>query len=263
MKISILIEGKTELAFKPHLIRFLESRLAGKMPKIRFISYDGRIPKQDKLRRTVKNLLYDGSDAVIALTDVYTGDDNFKDAEDAKNKMKQWVGDIPQFYPHVAKHDFEAWLLPYWSEIQKLAKHDKSKPGNNPEEVNHNKPPSRHLMEIFEAGKCRKSYNKPRDANRILKGQDLLISAQACPELKKFLYRIIRLCDKSKSPDDMKRIDLCIIDKKDEGRPREVVQKYCECMNSKMDESETESVTQWEKTHPKEQKECSDNVGWK
>ncbi len=197
MKISILIEGKTELAFKPHLNRFLTSRLAGNMPKIKFISYDGRIPKQDKLKRTVINLLDDGSNAVIALTDVYTGTDDFKDAEDAKNKMQQWVGNISQFYPHVAKHDFEAWLLPYWSVIQKLAKHNKAKPGNNPEEVNHDKPPSRHLMEIFESGKCRNSYNKPRDANRILKDQDILISARVCPELKKFLNTIIECCDKS------------------------------------------------------------------
>ncbi|CAN2042390.1 DUF4276 family protein [Candidatus Magnetomoraceae bacterium gMMP-15] len=199
MKISVLIEGKTELAFKPHLNKFLKSRLAGNMPKIRFISYDGRIPKQNKLKRVVENLLNsDRCDAVIALTDVYTGTNDFKDAEDAKYKMKQWVGNISKFYPHVAKYDFEAWLLPYWSVIQKLAKHNKSKPGNKPEDVNHSKPPSRHLMEIFEAGKCRKSYNKPRDANRILKGQDILISAQACPELKQFLNTIIRCCDESK-----------------------------------------------------------------
>ncbi len=65
------------------------------------------------------------------------------------------------------------------------------------------------------------------------------------------------------SPDDMKWIAQCIIDNKDEGQPMEVVQKYCECMNSKMEDSEIQSVTQWEKTHPKERKECSDNAGWK
>ncbi len=65
------------------------------------------------------------------------------------------------------------------------------------------------------------------------------------------------------SPDDMKWIAQCIMDNKDEGQPMEVVQKYCECMNSKMDDNETQSVTQWEKSHPKEQKECSDKAGWK
>ena len=65
------------------------------------------------------------------------------------------------------------------------------------------------------------------------------------------------------TPDDMKWIAQCIMDNKDEGQPMEVVQKYCECMNSKMDDNETQSVTQWEKSHKKEQKECSDAAGWK
>jgi len=36
---------------------------------------------------------------------------------------------------------------------------------------------------------------KPRDARRILKDKDLLISAIACPELKAFLNRILQLCE--------------------------------------------------------------------
>ena len=71
MKISILVEGETELAFKPHLQTFLGSVLAGQMPRLDFFPYDGRIPKGDKLRRTVEQLLTNGrtpADAVIALT---------------------------------------------------------------------------------------------------------------------------------------------------------------------------------------------------
>ncbi len=45
------------------------------------------------------------------------------------------------------------------------------------------------------AGKYKRRYKKPRDANRILKDKDLLISARACPELKAFLNRILQLCD--------------------------------------------------------------------
>ena len=192
MNISILVEGKTELAFKEHLHRFLKTRVSGRMPRLRFISYDGRIPKGDKLRSVVINLLKDRYDAVIALTDVYTGIDDFADPADAKAKMRQWVGHIPEFHPHVANRDFEAWLLPYWPEIQKLASHNKSAPGIHPEKVNNTKPPSYHIKAIFEAGKSRRSYNKPRDAHRILKGRDLSISAQASPELKKFLNTILK-----------------------------------------------------------------------
>jgi len=67
----------------------------------------------------------------------------------------------------------------------------------------------------------------------------------------------------SSGADDIKWIAKCMEDNKDQGQPAEVVRKYCECMNSKMDDSETQSVTQWEKTHPKERKECDEVAGWK
>ncbi|MFZ1830746.1 MAG: hypothetical protein WAW42_18695 [Candidatus Competibacteraceae bacterium] len=63
--------------------------------------------------------------------------------------------------------------------------------------------------------------------------------------------------------DDTKWIAQCMMDNKDEGKSTEVVQKYCECMNEKMSDNETQSVTQWEKAHPKEEKECSAKAGWK
>ena len=63
--------------------------------------------------------------------------------------------------------------------------------------------------------------------------------------------------------DDTKWIAQCMMDNKDEGKPTEVVQKYCECMNNKMSSNETQSVSQWEKSHPKEEKECSAQAGWK
>jgi len=195
LKIAIMVEGKTETVFKQHLLNFLQTRLAGKMPKLHFHSYDGPIPKEEKLRRSVNHYLDDGHQAVIALTDVYTGDHVFADAADAKNKMKQWVGSCDSFYPHVALHDFEAWLLPYWPRIQQLAGCKRKSPGANPEKVNHNKPPSQHLKDLFESGKRRGrfSYNKPRDAKRILQNQDLQVAAAACAELKQFLNTILDL----------------------------------------------------------------------
>jgi hypothetical protein len=192
--ITILVEGRTEKAFKPHLTAFLRPKLEGRMPRLDFFPYDGRIPKEEKLRRKVETLLLTGTDAVIALTDVYTGTNDFADAADAKKKMRQWVGTESRFHPHVALHDFEAWLLPYWAEIQRIAGHNKNAPPGKPETVDHNHPPSHHIREIFRAGKCRDDYSKPRDANRILRDQDLGVAAAQCPELKSFLNTIITLC---------------------------------------------------------------------
>ncbi|MBE9143382.1 DUF4276 family protein [Planktothrix mougeotii] len=198
MKIAILVEGATEVAFREKLREFLQRRLGEKMPKLKFIPQDGRIPKERKLRRIVENLLdNDGYNAVIALTDVYTGTNDFTDANDAKAKMKNWVGNNPNFYPHTALHDFEAWLLPYWETIQKMANHNRSSPSGSPETINHNNPPANRIKEIFRVGKCKRDYNKPIDGKAILKNNDLMIAIQACPELKLFVNQIISLCDRA------------------------------------------------------------------
>ncbi|NMC44736.1 MAG: DUF4276 family protein [candidate division Zixibacteria bacterium] len=198
MKIAVIVEGKTEKAFFPHLREYLKKRLQADMPRLDPLPYDGRIPKEDKLKRVVENLLggSNPADHVIALTDVYTGTTppDFIDAQDAKDKMRQWVGEEPRFHPHAAQYDFEAWLLPYWPTIQKMAKHNKAAPGDNPETVNHQNPPAHRIREIFEIGKCRDSYVKPRDAARILKENDLAVAIAQCAELKSLINTILSVC---------------------------------------------------------------------
>jgi hypothetical protein len=63
--------------------------------------------------------------------------------------------------------------------------------------------------------------------------------------------------------DDVKWINQCVDDNKNEGAKKDVVLKYCTCMNNKMSDNETQSITQWEKTHKKEQAACSREAGWK
>lgn len=204
MKISIIVEGKTEKAFLPYLRKFLQPRLLNKMPRLDVFPYDGRIPKEGKLKRIVENLLQgeNAADYVIALTDVYTGTNppDFENAADANAKMKSWVGNELRFHPHAAQYDFEAWLLPYWTTIQKLAKDNKTAPVGHPETVNHHNPPAYRIKEIFEIGKCRDSYIKPRDAGRILRENDLSIAINQCQELKAFINTILSACGESVIP---------------------------------------------------------------
>jgi hypothetical protein len=200
VKIALLIEGQTEKALLRHLRhlrRLLEPRVGGNMPRIDPVSYDGRIPKGDKLKRDVERLLNTGrppADAVIALTDVYTGSKDFDSAADAKQKMRQWVGADNRFYPHAAQYDFEAWLLPYWKDIQRLAGHNKAAPTGKPELVNHQRPPSFRIKEAFRTGSSKRDYVKPRDAERILRDNDLAVAAGVCSELKAFVNTILTLC---------------------------------------------------------------------
>jgi len=62
--------------------------------------------------------------------------------------------------------------------------------------------------------------------------------------------------------DDVKWIAQCVKDNSDEGAKRSVVLKYCTCMNNKMSDDDTLSITEWEKTHPEEQKACEEEAGW-
>ena len=198
MNIAILIEGDTEKSFLPVLRNFLDtdSRPKGRMPRFIPIVHKGRIPKNEKLKREVETLLTGrtpDAEHVIALTDVYTVTNDFQDARDAREKMRDWVGPEPRFHPHAAQYDFEAWLLPYWPAILQLAKHNLKAPSGKPESVNHNRPPSVRIKEVFKTGKGR-DYNRPRDARKILEANDLSIAVQCCPELKAFINTILTLC---------------------------------------------------------------------
>lgn len=61
---------------------------------------------------------------------------------------------------------------------------------------------------------------------------------------------------------DQAWIKKCIKDNADQGQSEQVVTVYCACMTEKMEESETLSVTAWEKTHQAEAKACSAAAGW-
>jgi hypothetical protein len=62
--------------------------------------------------------------------------------------------------------------------------------------------------------------------------------------------------------DDVKWINQCVADNKG-GAASEVVLKYCTCMNNKMSDNETQSISQWEKTHATEREACDKEAGWK
>lgn len=61
---------------------------------------------------------------------------------------------------------------------------------------------------------------------------------------------------------DAQWIRKCVADNKDEGQTSQTVLAYCTCMVDLMPESETRSVTQWEKSHKKEENLCGAKAGW-
>ena len=63
--------------------------------------------------------------------------------------------------------------------------------------------------------------------------------------------------------DDLKWINQCIDDNRNEGARADVVRKYCVCMNEKMDNNETRSISEWEKANPRTRDACSREAGWR
>jgi hypothetical protein len=62
--------------------------------------------------------------------------------------------------------------------------------------------------------------------------------------------------------DDLKWVNQCVADNKGLTTP-EIARKYCICMNEKMDDNETRSISQWEKANPKARAQCDKISGWK
>ncbi|NGZ06332.1 MAG: hypothetical protein G8237_08240 [Magnetococcales bacterium] len=63
--------------------------------------------------------------------------------------------------------------------------------------------------------------------------------------------------------DDKAWVADCIMDNANEGQSPKVVETYCKCMVELMPENTNQTVSQWEKTHRKEEAVCSAKAGWK
>ena len=64
--------------------------------------------------------------------------------------------------------------------------------------------------------------------------------------------------------DDLKWVNQCLRDNQGAaGATPEVIRKYCVCMNNKMDDNETRSISVWEKANPVARAACDKESGWK
>jgi len=66
----------------------------------------------------------------------------------------------------------------------------------------------------------------------------------------------------AQTADDIKWINQCLNDNKG-GAPEAIVMKYCSCMNNKMSNSDSQSISTWERSHPAERAACDKESGWK
>ncbi len=194
-EIVLLVEGRTEIAIKQILKRFLDERCElENIPKVRLTlkPMDSRLLKPQVVKDQIAmNIARRDVVGVVALIDVACSGrpQQFNNAKEAIKFLSEIAPDENRYRAHAAQYDFEAWLLPYWESILKRLNQKKQIPSNNPETVNHNHPPSWHLQELYKRAGYK--YDKPRDALAILTGKDLLVSANKCPQFKAFLNSLL------------------------------------------------------------------------
>ncbi len=66
----------------------------------------------------------------------------------------------------------------------------------------------------------------------------------------------------SASADDRRWINQCMQDNRNARVSSSVVRAYCACMNDQMSNNETRSISQWERSHPRERQMCERRSGW-
>jgi hypothetical protein len=62
--------------------------------------------------------------------------------------------------------------------------------------------------------------------------------------------------------DDVRWVNQCVRDSAGYNVSQQVKVMYCTCMVGKMSDSETRSVTQWERANPAARDDCARRAGW-
>lgn len=194
--IVLLVEGGTEIALKDHLKRFLDKRAAAAgqpRGRVRLVTRQGIVTGSvPRLRHRVRmELRAPNVVGVVALIDAFPTFVGQDDPAAAAIAHLRQASDDARFYPHVALHDVEAWLLPYWAEICGRLGFHQARPGGAPETIDGEQPPSRRLDTLYR--RANKKYVKQTEMERILRGQDLTVAAAQCPQLRAFLNTLLTL----------------------------------------------------------------------
>ena len=194
-EIVVIAEGPVEKAIRKKLGDFVKEQ-CGDKPKRRltFRKSNGPI-ETPKTKRIIDSLLQDRKiEAVVLLTDLHP---DYSYVATAKKKLMAWAGNNSRVHVHVAKYEFEAWLLSDWEMILKRAKIKNQSPwGPNPEEIDGNpeNKPSKRLERLFRSGKQKQNYKKVADGVELFNQLDLNLVAAKCPEFKRFINTLLNLC---------------------------------------------------------------------
>lgn len=178
-RLAIVVEGQTELNFVNQLLQPHLSNL-----HITPINLRGGITV-NKIQRDVKNLIRQ-FDFVTTLVDFYgfhrRGQ---KSIDDLQTEIKNGFGNT--FIPYIQKYEFEALIFSDLSVLNRRFGKQTVCKIHNPEDINHDKPPSKIISDQHNR------YNKHLDGPKILKEIGLIKIRENCPRFNGWVSELEKL----------------------------------------------------------------------
>ncbi|MCH9852511.1 MAG: DUF4276 family protein [Alphaproteobacteria bacterium] len=180
-RLAIIVEGYTEYYF-------VENILKKHLPKLNITAINlcgGGISFKSVLGDA--KILLHNYDYVTTLVDYYQfrKPEHMQTIDDIENGLEQAISN-KKFIPYLQKHEFEALVFSDIARIQdNLGENSQlQKIRQQPEEINHNEPPSKLLMRIFP------DYNKTSDGITILKATSWNTIRQECPRFNEWITKL-------------------------------------------------------------------------
>ena len=187
-RLGIITEGKTETAFVNKILRpYLINGNIDIAPR----NMHGKV-SVDRLRSFIKSLAYK-FDMITMLVDHYgfkeRGEKSITEIEnEIKNAAPAAVRH--KIIPYIQQYEFEALLFSDKMAVAKYLSFNENqkerlnKISQNPEEINHNMPPSKQLIKIYP------KYNKVLDGVKIAEKIGLPAIMKKCPRFAGWVQKL-------------------------------------------------------------------------
>jgi Domain of unknown function (DUF4276) len=196
MKLVVFVEGDTEAACLPELLRRWLDQHCNPRVGIAIVKFAGWSDYYENIARKVQLHLSSGrrEDVLggIGLLDLYGPTLYPANARDADSRKKWAKAEIerragnPLFRQHIAVHETEAWLLSQPAIFPKPVADALAQRVQNPELVNFDQPPAKLLDRLY-WDKLGKKYKKVIDGVDLFRKLDINIARSRCPSLLEFL----------------------------------------------------------------------------
>ena len=193
-RIYILCEGDTE----ENAIKYFIRPQWDKMGELKSVALDSKTIKPKDIHKQTKQLIENGDcDAVFLLFDLYgfpqelKGLDYKEKQEYIVQKLKTESNYHDLFFPHLAVHEIEAWVLADGDTLTAYFR-NKISGENNAEEKNFQNNPSKRLNDLFNKYKHTRYY-KNSDSSALFRKLNFTSVYNNCPYFRLFYDELVKI----------------------------------------------------------------------